>query len=55
MNVRYFCTNVVFKVIGRGWGINSISMYSVHFEEKPRITCEDGGWVGFCPKCTYYI
>ena len=30
-------------------------MYSVHSEQKPRITCEAEGWVGFCPKCTYYI
>ena len=29
-------------------------MYSVYFGQKPRITCEAGGWVGFCPKCTYY-
>ena len=35
--------------------MNSISMYSVYFGQKPRITCEAGGWVGFCPKCTYYI
>ena len=30
-------------------------MYSVYFGQKHRITCEAGGWVGFCPKRTYYI
>ena len=30
-------------------------MYSVYFGQKHRITCEAGGWVGFCPKCNYYI
>ena len=30
-------------------------MYCVYFGQKLRITCEAGGLVGFCPKCTYYI
>ena len=50
----FLSKKVVFYVIGRVGNKFDLNVLCI-LGQKPKITCEAGGWVGFCPKCTYYI